>query len=288
MKTLYLLGIIAGSAFLGSPQSIPGKKNSNPKNEKTMETVQQTVSNKEIISNLYEKVLNSRRIDLLPSIVAESYKNDKGETGREKFSIGINELLAAFADGHWEIVELVAAGDKVMVQQRFTGTHTGTIQHIAPTGKHISVNGTALYVIDKGKIVYSSVLTDRFSFLQQLGILSADPTKHPVKGQKENVFFIDKFQVPREAAQEFKRQMNYNRSFIRNLDGFINDDVYVQTDSLGNLHIITIAVWKNQECLEKAKEGVKAEYQRIEFNPIQFTKRLNISTERGVYKTEEE
>ena len=51
--------------------------------------------------------------------------------------------------------------------------------------------------------------------------------------------------------------MNYNRAFIKTLPGFISDQVFEQTDNEGNLTIITIAVWENQDKLNKAKTAVK-------------------------------
>jgi heme-degrading monooxygenase HmoA len=94
---------------------------------------------------------------------------------------------------------------------------------------------------------------------------------------------IDRFFVPENSIEEFIQRMNYNRSFIKNLSGFIKDEVYQQIDEEGNLTIITIAIWKNQESLSNAKNAVQAEYKRIDFNPADFYQRLNIKLERGIY-----
>lgn len=104
------------------------------------------------------------------------------------------------------------------------------------------------------------------------------------KSQLEQaICFIDKFFVPKNAIETFTQRMNYNRNFIKNLSGFIKDDVYEQKDGEGNLTIITIAVWQSQEDLYNAKNAVQAEYKRIDFNPDEFLKRLNITMERGLY-----
>jgi heme-degrading monooxygenase HmoA len=99
--------------------------------------------------------------------------------------------------------------------------------------------------------------------------------------------FIDKFIVPANAGTEFIKQMNYNRNFIKNLDGFIEDTVYEHTDDAGNLVIITIAVWQNAEVLEKAKAAVQEEYKRIGFNPAELLAKWDIKMERGIYKIAE-
>ena len=95
--------------------------------------------------------------------------------------------------------------------------------------------------------------------------------------------FIDKFIIPAIAEKEFTEQMNYNRNFIKKLDGFIKDTVYKRTGDAGNLVVITIAIWDGTEVLEKAKQAVQAEYQRIGFNPSEFMAKLNITMERDIY-----
>lgn len=94
---------------------------------------------------------------------------------------------------------------------------------------------------------------------------------------------IDKFVLPKNAVEEFSERMNYNRNFIKNLPGFIEDAAFERVDDSGNVNIITVAVWKNIEALKKAKEAVQSEYQRIGFNPPELLSRLNVTSERGVY-----
>ena len=94
---------------------------------------------------------------------------------------------------------------------------------------------------------------------------------------------IDKFFIPENSVSAFTERMNYNRDFINKLPGFIKDEVYEHRDEDGNLTLITIASWKSQESLNKAKDSVQAEYKRIGFDPIEFYLRLNIKIERGIY-----
>jgi hypothetical protein len=78
--------------------------------------------------------------------------------------------------------------------------------------------------------------------------------------------------------------MNYNRNFVSHLEGYVNGDAFEQVDTEGNVTIITIAVWENQEYLDKAKILVQAEFKRINFNPVEFYQRLSVKVERGLYK----
>lgn len=95
--------------------------------------------------------------------------------------------------------------------------------------------------------------------------------------------FIDKFIIPENAFKEFSERMNYNRNFIKNIEGFLQDKVYKSIGEEGNIIIITIAEWKDEISLKKAKEIVQNEYSRINFNPHEMMTRLNIKMERGTF-----
>jgi len=59
--------------------------------------------------------------------------------------------------------------------------------------------------------------------------------------------------------------------------------MYTQKDEDGNLILITIATWENQDYLISAKSAVQEEYKRINFNPAEFMRQLGVKMERGVF-----
>lgn len=97
------------------------------------------------------------------------------------------------------------------------------------------------------------------------------------------VSLIDKFFVPKNSIDEFNQKMNYNRKFVSNLPGYVKGEAFEQKDDEGNLTIITIAIWENEDKLNKAKLIVQAEFKRMNFNPNEFYERLNIVAQRGLY-----
>jgi len=111
-------------------------------------------------------------------------------------------------------------------------------------------------------------------------------TSQIIEASPEQVF-IDRFIVPQNAKQEFVERMNINRNFIKGLTGFVEDNVYERMDEDGNLIVVTVAVWQNEEAIKKAKEAVQAEYKRLDFNMPEMLKRLNITIDRGIYKRAE-
>lgn len=117
---------------------------------------------------------------------------------------------------------------------------------------------------------------------------------HSLKNSKEikmenqnalstNVCFIDKFYVPKNSVEEFKQKMNINRKFIKSIVGYLQVEAFEQVDEKGNLTIITIATWENQNYLDNAKLVVQAEFKKNNFNPVEFYEKLNIKLERGLY-----
>lgn len=137
-----------------------------------MDTMNSSTENpKEAIIHLYDNILNKRRFEVLADLIAENYSGAKGARGVAGFQQSLKELVGAFPDAQWSIVEIVAEGNKVMLKQVVTGTHKGTFQGIAPTHKSIRIQAYAVYEFEAGKIIRSEVQTDRYGFLQQLGVL---------------------------------------------------------------------------------------------------------------------
>ncbi|WP_413667504.1 hypothetical protein ACEN9X_23825 [Mucilaginibacter sp. Mucisp86] len=95
--------------------------------------------------------------------------------------------------------------------------------------------------------------------------------------------FIDQFIVPAIAQQEFKKRMKINRDFIKKLDGFVEDRAFERYDEQGSLICITMAIWQNEDVLQKAKEAVQQLYQQQGFDMKAMLQRLNISMERNTY-----
>jgi predicted ester cyclase/heme-degrading monooxygenase HmoA len=278
-----LLPAMAISPGIHYSQTSDLQNSTTTKSEQRMLTI--TEKNKEILRLVLEQAFNQRKMELLTDVVSEDYIGFNGTKGAAGFQAPIRQLIDGFADARWNVQQIFAEGDKVFVSWKLEGTHTGTWQRIPPTGKRVSVNAMGTYELKDGKIVNAQVLTDRLGFLQELGIAPSDITKLVVqKSNAGHVRFIDKFLVPAAAKEVFYERVKTNRTFIKNLPGFIEDRAYEHTDTNGNLVLITIALWESQEALNDAKEKVQAEYKREGFDPAIFMKRMGIVMDRGIYK----
>lgn len=241
-------------------------------------------SNKEVVRQLFELVLNKGNMGLLPDYIAGDYEGLQGKKGVAGFEEVITPLIKAFPDIQWKVEELIGEGDKVVVRWSWKGTHTGQFRNFTPTGKSITNSAIAIYRLKDGKINNVALQTDQLGFLQQLEVLPLDVALIPNQtAQKDRVSFIDKFLVPAHAKNEFFTRMNINRSFIKKLPGFLEDAAYELYNDNGDLVCITIAHWESREALNKAKELVQAEYKKQGFDAAEMFKRLNITVDRGIY-----
>lgn len=76
---------------------------------------------------------------------------------------------ASFPDLQWQIDDMLADGDKVVVRTTMRGTQLGEFFGLPPTGKHVVVSGMHLLRLANGKIVEHWGNNDDLGLMQQLG-----------------------------------------------------------------------------------------------------------------------
>lgn len=277
---LCLLGLLVTANRYGHAQT-PAFR---PVNTQNKENTMPAAQNKTTVKALYETALNRHDLSLLPRFVSADYTSAEGKKGIAAFREPLEALIKALPDAQWTLQSLVAEDSQVAISWQLSGTHSGPFQHLAPTGKTVTNTGMAVYQLKEGKITGVQVLTDRLGFLQSLGALPA-PGSQAVnrKADPGRVSFIDKFLVPPAAVQAFHERMKINRTFIKQLPGFLEDAAYEYTDDKGNTVCVTIAQWQNREALNKARVSVQAEYAKQGFDMPAFLQQWQITVDRGVY-----
>lgn len=65
----------------------------------------------------------------------------------------VQMVLSGIPDIHYEIEQIVAQNDRVVVQLRGTGTHRGKFLGVPGTGKRIEWNGINIYRFEDGKVI---------------------------------------------------------------------------------------------------------------------------------------
>jgi predicted ester cyclase len=94
--------------------------------------------------------------------------------GHETILAGFRE---AFPDLRIEVVEQIAAGDRVANHWHGGGTHRGAFQGIPPTGKTVNITGNNVMHIEKGAIRELWGQVDTVGLLSQLGVIPGPPSK---------------------------------------------------------------------------------------------------------------
>jgi len=96
---------------------------------------------------------------------------------------GVEELVRvtegfriAFPDRRVTVDDIISDGDRVAVRVTQEGTHQGSFQGMAMTGKRVGVTAIAIFRIANGKVVDEWLSSDRLGLLQQLKAISAPTT----------------------------------------------------------------------------------------------------------------
>ena len=77
----------------------------------------------------------------------------------------------AFPDLQFNIVDLIAEGDKVVSRLTIQATHKGEFMGISPTGKQVSITGIDIVRIVDGKMVELWGEVDMLRLMQNLGVV---------------------------------------------------------------------------------------------------------------------
>ena len=132
--------------------------------------------NRQIIETYFSEGWNKGNTDVLDQLLADNYINHTPSTpnppgGAKGLKPIVLAIRKGFPDLHYEIKELIVTKDRAVARVLMTGTHTGELFGMPPTGKKIAVNQINIEKIVDGKIVEHWRVTDELSMMKQLGAL---------------------------------------------------------------------------------------------------------------------
>ena len=134
-------------------------------------------ANKELLRRFYKDVYVDWDMSLADAVVSPRFTSHDwphgGPTGPRAFREYYAAMRAAVPDARYEVDDLIAEGDKVVVRWRLLGTHEGSFQGIAPTGRAITLKGIAIYRVARGKLMERWVVSDLHGLLESLRVPSA-------------------------------------------------------------------------------------------------------------------
>lgn len=88
-------------------------------------------------------------------------------------------LGRVFSDQRWEIHNVIAEGDMVVVHATHHGRHTGDLMGIPPTGRDVAYDYVHILRFRDGKAVEHWSVRDSMTMMQQLGVLGDRPAAEP-------------------------------------------------------------------------------------------------------------
>lgn len=129
-------------------------------------------ANKELVRRFYQEVFVDWNLALVDEVVSPEFRShdwpEGGPTGPQAFRDFYAQVRSAFPDTYYEVDDLIASGDKVVVRWRLLGTHQGDFGGIAPTGRPIVLKGIAIYRVEYGKLMERWVVFDLHGLIQQI------------------------------------------------------------------------------------------------------------------------
>lgn len=131
--------------------------------------------NKALSHRFITEVWNNRNMDVVEEIMSPDHVDHELPPGlppgREGFKAFVGIYLTAFPDTKFTIEDQIAEGDKVVTRWTATGTQTGELMGIPPTGKKVTVTGFDINRFSGGKIVEHWGEFDEMGMMQQLGVV---------------------------------------------------------------------------------------------------------------------
>jgi steroid delta-isomerase-like uncharacterized protein len=106
-----------------------------------------------------------------PDFVYHSPSWPEVRTHEERKQKIIIEFTAAFPDLKYDLKDVIAEGDKVVLRYSLSGTHKGEFAGIPPTNKRFDLTSLCVLRLADGKVAEMWVENNSFVMLQQLGVI---------------------------------------------------------------------------------------------------------------------
>ena len=132
--------------------------------------------NKAIVRGIIED-FNHGHLDSVVELSAPDLINHSAPPGVPPTREGWKQLLAMFKTGfpdiHFQIEQLIAEGDLVMVRFTGHGTHQGELMGIPATGREVAFSGVVILRFANGKMVERWEQFDMMGMMTQIGAIPA-------------------------------------------------------------------------------------------------------------------
>ena len=99
--------------------------------------------------------------------------------GRDAMAWSMHTLQAGFSDRRWQLHQLIAEGDTVVLDGTFCGRHTGEFLGLAPTSRSVAFRQVHILRYRDGLAIEHWAVPDELDLARQLAPIPRPPS-HPV------------------------------------------------------------------------------------------------------------
>jgi steroid delta-isomerase-like uncharacterized protein len=137
-----------------------------------------SAQNLQLVRRFFDEMCNKRQLGLADELFATGHAyHDPASPWVGAGPAGMKDLIGAyqraFNDARWDVHASLDAGDTVVTRWSGSGSHTGDLAGLAPTGRKVRVDGIWLHRVADGKIAESWNCWDMLGLLQQIGAVPA-------------------------------------------------------------------------------------------------------------------
>jgi predicted ester cyclase len=133
--------------------------------------------NKQTIRRIAAEIFEDGKLNVIDELFAPDYVEHSGVPGydfgegREGARRYITALREAFPDLCFEVLDLIAEGDKVVGYADVSGTFLKEFAGMKPTGKHAQWREAHICRMENGRVKEHWSVEDQLGMLQQLGVI---------------------------------------------------------------------------------------------------------------------
>jgi predicted ester cyclase len=131
-----------------------------------------TTDNKLLARRVLEEVFPANDDVALRELISDQFVNHEAPNGTPpglgSITMFMHMLNQAFSEQRWEIHDVLADGDKVVIRCTHSGVHTGDFFGLPATGRRFAYNQMHIVRFDNGKGVEHWAVRDDASLMRQL------------------------------------------------------------------------------------------------------------------------
>jgi len=133
-----------------------------------------STDNKTLARRVLEEIFPANDVDALRQVISDDFVNHEAPAGTPPglgaITMFMNLLNHAFSDQRWDIHDVLAEGDKVVIRCTHAGIHTGDYFGLPATGRRFAYKQIHIIRIRDGKGLEHWAVRDDASLMRQLTV----------------------------------------------------------------------------------------------------------------------